>query len=96
MYTDDQNIYSEEEAKKELPEKKLPEKKLPKEIGEPVQRLALHILNKLCLVPEHVERRSLRNPAYPEIVQVSCFIVILLHLFIFACVCVAIYMQTHT
>ena len=56
------------------------DKKLPKEIGEPEQRLALHILNEMDLVPEHVERRFLHNPAYPDLPQVSCFNVMLVHL----------------
>ena len=44
---------------------------LPKEVGDADQRLALAVLNDMNLVPEHVERRSLYNPAYPKIEQVS-------------------------
>ena len=46
--------------------------KLPKEdIGDPKQRLALHVIKTECkFVPEHVEKRTLYNPLTPGIRQV--------------------------
>jgi len=45
---------------------------LPKEdIGDPKQRLALHVIKTECkFVPEHVEKRALYNPLTPGIPQV--------------------------
>ena len=41
------------------------------DIGDPDQRLALHIIKSKCnFVPEHVEQRTLYNPVTPHIPQV--------------------------
>ena len=45
-----------------------------KYLGPKHQRLALHILNEMVenkFVPEHIENRTLYNPAHPGISQVS-------------------------
>ena len=46
-------------------------KPLHSDIGIPEQRLALHILRQQNIVPEHIEKRTLYNPMYPGISQVS-------------------------
>ena len=70
-------------------------KTLPREVGEPDQRLALHVLNGMDLVPEHVERRSLYNPTYPNIEQVS--VSIFPHSLIpTACICMFMHAHMHT
>jgi len=41
----------------------------PAHFGEVRERLALHVLNRLDLVQEHVETRSLHHPAQPNLQQ---------------------------
>ena len=43
---------------------------LNRHLGPTEERLCLHVLNRLNLVPEHVETRRLYNPAQPGMEQV--------------------------
>lgn len=50
-------------------------------LGSNDQRLALHALNQLDLLPEHVETRALYSSLQPNIEQVKCKSLFLLHIF---------------
>lgn len=47
-----------------------PDVALPPTVGNPRERLALHVLHKaMSVVPEHIENRPLMHPAHPGIPQ---------------------------